>query len=120
MKIWKHPNTPRLATVPQRIRTINTRQIATAWPAKRKEKTTLPIYQTQEYRRWRAAVIKRCLNRCVHCGAPGSRNKLYADHVVEIADGGAPFDVHNGQSLCSPCHGRKTASAKFQRGLGSP
>ena len=30
------------------------------------------------------------------------------DHIVPIADGGAPLDQANLQSLCHECHSRKT------------
>lgn len=40
---------------------------------------------------------------------------MYADHIVEIEDGGAPFDVKNGQCLCSADHQIKTARERAKR-----
>lgn len=33
----------------------------------------------------------------------------HVDHVVPVARGGAELDASNLQSLCHPCHSRKTA-----------
>jgi nitrite reductase/ring-hydroxylating ferredoxin subunit len=40
---------------------------------------------------------------------------MFADHIVEVKDGGAKFDLANGQCLCGSCHTRKTAAARAQR-----
>jgi 5-methylcytosine-specific restriction protein A len=37
------------------------------------------------------------------------------DHVVPIKDGGARLDWANLESLCVPCHNRKTATETAQR-----
>lgn len=84
-------------------------------------KTVAPIYQTPEYAAWRAAVIARANGRCQdrNCTArhyPGQR--LFADHVVELKDGGAPFDVSNGLARCGASHTRKTAAARAARQRG--
>ena len=87
--------------------------IATAAP-----KVVAPIYQTPEYDKWRAAVIARAGGRCQdrRCEFPDRRGvRLFADHVVELKDGGAPFDVMNGRALCGSCHTRKTAAARARR-----
>jgi 5-methylcytosine-specific restriction protein A len=34
------------------------------------------------------------------------------DHIVPLADGGAPYDMANLCSLCTPCHSRKTADER--------
>jgi 5-methylcytosine-specific restriction protein A len=48
---------------------------------------------------------------CVRCGEPATE----ADHIVEIADGGAHTDINNGQGLCHPCHQEKTNAARTAR-----
>lgn len=86
-------------------------------------KVAAPIYSTPEYERWRAAVIKRANGRCqdAHCRKVDRRaSRLFADHVVELKDGGAPFDVNNGLARCGSCHTRKTAAARAARQRGTP
>ena len=41
--------------------------------------------------------------------------RLFADHIVELRDGGNPFELANGQALCGSCHTIKTMQAKFSR-----
>lgn len=74
-----------------------------------------PIYNTAEYARWRAAVIDASRGMCqgLNCGKVGGR--LFADHIVELKDNGAPFDPANGQALCGRCHSRKTAAERAKR-----
>lgn len=81
-------------------------------------KVAEPIYHTAEYAAWRAEVIRRANGRCQDptCRSrhwPGQR--LFADHVVELRDGGAPFDPANGMALCGSAHTRKTAEARARR-----
>src|SRR5512137_343234 len=73
------------------------------------------VYQTAAHQAWRKAVLKRDGYACVKCGAQGEGVKLYADHIRELHDGGAATDVANGQTLCAPCHARKTKQAKTRR-----
>ena len=40
---------------------------------------------------------------------------LEVDHITPIADGGHPFDPGNLQTLCSDCHGEKTAVENSNR-----
>lgn len=77
-------------------------------------KTAAPIYGTPEHKAWRKAVIARAGGKCQGPG-PHKGWMLYADHVVEIKDGGDPLDVANGQALCAACHTRKTASERAKR-----
>jgi 5-methylcytosine-specific restriction protein A len=70
-------------------------------------------YDSPEHRAWSREVIRRSGGMCVACGALDKR--LVADHRVEIRDGGARTDPANGQALCWPCHGRKTAEARARR-----
>ena len=80
-------------------------------------KVALAWYATPEHRTWRATVLARAHGHCQgpNCGRFGVR--LFADHIREISDGGAPLDPDNGQALCGSCHSRKTwAMAKTRRG----
>ena len=38
------------------------------------------------------------------------------DHIKPLEQGGAPFDFDNLQSLCKPCHVKKSAEEARQRG----
>ncbi len=84
-------------------------------------KAAAPIYQSAEYRAWREAVIAQAGRRCEHvtdgkrCWKAEPRNRMFADHRVELRDGGAPFDVSNGQCLCGGHHTAKTAAARAAR-----
>ena len=109
---------PRIKIAQPRLKAQDSRRI------KPEEKRALPIYSTPEYRVWRAEVIRRSGGQCQDPRHdPGrSRGKLYADHVKELRDGGAPFDVSNGLARCAPCHLRKTIDARVDRlkaGLGT-
>lgn len=77
--------------------------------ARRSFDTEVGFYQSNEWRRVRAAVL-RDVPLCAACGA---RGRLVAakvvDHIQPIKSGGARFDRTNLQSLCVACHNRKTA-----------
>lgn len=98
-----------------RLRTTDTRRLKPA--PKRKDS----IYDTPEFRQWRSAVINRAGGRCEamaegkRCSKAAPRHRMFADHKVEIKDGGAPFDPDNGQCLCGSHHGAKTAKARAAR-----
>lgn len=55
---------------------------------------------------WRifAARYLRTHPQCARCGRPAR----LVDHKVPVRAGGARLDPRNCQSLCSPCHGKKT------------
>lgn len=81
-----------------------------------------PFYLTPEYRAWRAKVITKAGHRCEAINDDGSRchkaepaHRLFADHIVELQDGGAALDVRNGRCLCGSHHTAKTAQARATR-----
>jgi 5-methylcytosine-specific restriction protein A len=80
-------------------------------------KTAAPIYQTGQYREWRAAVIARSSGHCQDkaCADPMRSTRLFCDHVIELKDNGRPFDVENGVALCGSCHSRKTLAERARR-----
>lgn len=103
------PRMARLRTLPPRLAVADLR---TAKPA---PKTADPHYQTQEHRAWSAAVIRRAGGVCQgeRCGRTDTR--LFADHIVELKDGGAALDPANGQALCGTCHTTKTHRQRARR-----
>jgi 5-methylcytosine-specific restriction endonuclease McrA len=70
--------------------------------------------------RWlalRHAVLERDGWACVQCGARGVR--IEVDHIRPVrTHPGAAYDPSNLQSLCAPCHSRKT-NLEMGRGLVS-
>jgi 5-methylcytosine-specific restriction enzyme A len=53
---------------------------------------------------------------CEMCKAQGRLVPAdHVDHILAIAKGGDPWDMDNLQSLCLPCHSRKTATEDRQR-----
>jgi 5-methylcytosine-specific restriction enzyme A len=97
------------------IRAINTRTIRP--PQKHKD----AIYDSPAFRAWRAQVVLRAGNRCEYvkdgerCRKAYPAHRVYADHVVELRDGGSPFDLANGQCLCAVHHEQKTFKARQLR-----
>jgi hypothetical protein len=83
--------------------------------------TVEPFYLTQEHRAWREAVIRNAQRRCEavdngwRCTKAEPRHRMFADHVVEIRDGGAKLDLANGMCLCGSHHTSKTMRARAER-----
>src|SRR5262249_23811068 len=65
-----------------------------------------PVYNTPEFTRWRAMVIDRAGGQCEaiengqRCTRAKPQHRVYADHIVELRDGGSLTDPSNGQCLC--------------------
>lgn len=57
------------------------------------------------HREWREQVLLRDRS-CRACPAPPSPSDV-ADHIIPIRQGGARFDLNNGQRLCELCHNKK-------------
>ena len=80
-----------------------------------------PIYQLPEYRQWREVVIRRAGRRCqatdngYRCPKAEPYHRMFADHVVELRDGGAMYDPANGMCLCGSHHTSKTYRARAER-----
>jgi 5-methylcytosine-specific restriction endonuclease McrA len=87
----------------------------TAAPA---AKAVEPFYRSSEWRQLRAAVVAERGHRCEDCGRADGR--LYADHVVELQDGGAALDVANLRVRCASCHTSKTIRTQAERMLRTP
>src|SRR5262245_58953732 len=108
---------PRIKSLPFPVasRTIS----AIVVPTKQRE----AIYGSSDYLQWRKLVIARAHGQCEavlpngwRClnGVAG-RYRLFADHIVELKDGGAPFDVNNGMCLCASHHQTKTMDERRRR-----
>ena len=80
-----------------------------------------PIYRAQQYDAWRKAVITKAHARCEavdagkRCNKAAPAHRMFADHIVELSDGGAPFDPANGQCLCGAHHTVKTIMIRAKR-----
>jgi 5-methylcytosine-specific restriction enzyme A len=73
------------------------------------------FYLSPEWRKLVDAIKRERGCKCEKCGAhPPVR--ILGDHIIELKDGGAPFDKRNIMLLCLPCHNKKTAEAKRGRG----
>jgi len=62
-------------------------------------------YDTRAWRRLRVAVLIRDGYRCRWCGG----HARVADHVVPLAEGGAPLDAANLVAACVRCNGERAA-----------
>ena len=63
-----------------------------------------------DWKWYRLAALRRDGKKCVNPGC--SRPATEVDHIVEIQDGGAEFDLSNLRSLCHACHATKTAARR--------
>ena len=79
-------------------------------------KVRAQVYGTPRHRAWAAEVVRRSGGVCqdVTCSNPISGGRLFADHKVELRDGGG-FNLANGVALCGACHTRKTLAERARR-----
>jgi len=87
-------------------------------------KTPDPHYATPEHKAWRDKVLERAGYACQDPqhppGRPRSGIRLFADHIRELRDDGARFDLDNGMARCGSCHTRKTTETRAARLRGRP
>lgn len=69
------------------------------------------------WRRLRAQILLRDLYTCRHCGRVCADSDLVADHIVNLAQGGAD-SPDNLQALCTACHKIKTLAESRAGGGG--
>ncbi|WP_080972921.1 HNH endonuclease [Corynebacterium sp. 805_CJEI] len=55
----------------------------------------------------RQHILNRDHHTCQHCGTPAPPTHLEIDHITPITQGG-DNNNENLQTLCRPCHDRKT------------
>ena len=103
----------RLGALPPRVGRFDTRRLKAA------RKPSSSIYYTKEWRALVGRLIAERGRRCQLCGGPtamiGKPVRIYADHIVELEDGGDPFAKSNIQLLDGRCHTTKTAAARASR-----
>ena len=75
-----------------------------------RDKESSKIYNSTRWRKLRKLQLENN-PFCVICGQPAK----IADHIIEIKDGGNPFEINNLQSMCISCHNTKTAKEKSKR-----
>ena len=111
----KSGRSPRLLMLGNRTPVLDTRS------ARPPAKTANPFYLTPEWRSLVAEIIRERGARCEDpaCRYPGRTGiRVFGDHVVELADGGAPLDKANVMLRCGSCHTRKTNTERARR-MGS-
>lgn len=63
-----------------------------------------PIYHTRAWYAVRLMTLVRDGYRC-QIGLPGCKGRANsADHIVELGQGGDPYDLGNLQAACMPCN----------------
>lgn len=76
-------------------------------------KVAAPFYSSAEWIELRNRVRREARGKCQRQGC-GERG-IYVDHIVEIADGGAPLDRANCELLCASHHQVKTQRERAKR-----
>lgn len=105
----------KLRTLGPRVRAVDTSTVRL--PPKQLDQR----YNTPEFRWWRAEVVRRAGGRCeaivdgYRCSKAYPHHRMYADHVVELSDGGALSNINNGMCLCASHHEIKTVEARKLR-----
>jgi len=67
------------------------------------------VYQTKRWREIRKIALNRDKGLCIWCFKENRiEPAVIVDHIVEIKDGGAKWDLENLQCLCRSCHNKKT------------
>jgi hypothetical protein len=61
---------------------------------------------------------RRCEDPRHDPSRPRTGIRVFGDHIVELADDGAPLDPTNVMLRCGSCHTRKTAAARGARMQG--
>ena len=97
-----------------RLRTLGFRSgVADTRTVKPAPKAADPFYHSAEWTELRRTVIRMRGARCQDCGRTDGR--LFADHVVELKDGGAALDPTNIRLRCGRCHTLKTNAVRAAR-----
>lgn len=76
-----------------------------------------PFYATRDWTELAARVKAARGGRCEMPGCETPGDRVAADHVREIRDGGAPLDAGNIRLLCHRHHMQKTAAVRAARAV---
>lgn len=80
-------------------------------------------YRTPAHKQWARDVIRaagfQCADPMHDESTPRHGRRLFADHITERVDGGAPLDLANGMARCGACHTRKTTAERAKRLRGA-
>src|SRR5262245_59312025 len=86
-------DTPRLRSLPFLVRPVDTRTVRPSPPQPE------PHYDTAAHAAWAREIIQRAGARCeavdrygLRCTKVAPLDRMFADHVIELRDGGAPLD----------------------------
>lgn len=102
---------PRIRCLPvSPLRSLDTRPVRPPSVVK----LTASFYRSPAWKALMRALIAERGRVCASCGVKGVR--IYGDHIVELADGGAPLDPGNVALLCGACHNKKSARERERRG----
>lgn len=75
-------------------------------------------YNLTQPRELRKIVKKRDKRICDICGIKClTKDTWDLDHIVQISEGGHPFDLENLRILCVPCHKQETIKFMMRRKL---
>ena len=106
----------RLRSLPSRLHPTDTSTVRLA------PKVKDPIYTTPEFSHWRSLVLARAGYQCEatdqhghRCSKARPEHRLFADHIIELKDGGSLLDVNNGKCLCYQHHSIKTFAEQRRR-----
>lgn len=72
-----------------------------------------PFYASPEWIKARNHARRMLPPVCARCGADSGR--LWVDHIVELKDGGEPFELGNLELKCASCHTLKTNEERSRR-----
>lgn len=75
-------------------------------PERHKIYSTSRWQKLREYKKHRNPLCEECLRNNVITPME------LVDHIIPIAEGGAPYDLENLQSLCASCHNKKHAEGR--------
>lgn len=94
--------------------------LANLQTAKVPPKSANKFYLSPEWIALRDRVRREAGGRCQAPGCGRFEQRMYADHRVELKDGGAPLDRRNVWLLCGSCHSLKTSAERVRRTAERP
>ena len=85
------------------------RKVASDYNRYQRNKPVQSFYESAEWRQVREMKLRRD-PFCEECRRANIiATARIVDHIVPISQGGSRLDMENLQSLCKPCHARKSA-----------